>query len=121
MVHRPSELDSEDEDDFGYKDYGGLHLDFLATDDGTRVIYYDFGLDEGEVLTGTGDDDVESYYAFDDDVNRNPYIEWSDDKIQDEKHCRRTSWHRDVYLNCNPFHEFGLVDTFPEGLTKYLG
>jgi len=109
------------EEERTYENYGGLELRFLETDDSTRVIYHDYGLDEGEVLTGTGDDDVEYYYAFDDDLKRNPYVGWEDDEIQDVKHCRRTSWHRDLYLNCNSFHEFGLLDTFLKGESKYLG
>ena len=121
MVLYPSELSSWDKEEQDSEDFGELHLKFLGTDDGTRVIYNDFSLEEGEVLTGKGDDDVDSYYAFDDDVKRNPYIAWEDGKIQEEKHCRRTSWHRDIYLNCNSFHEFGLLDTFRQGQTKYLG
>ena len=120
MLYPSEDLDPKEEEP-QFEDYGGLDFKFLETDDAARIIFHESRSDRGEVLTGTGDDDAEYYYAFDDDVERNPYIGWSDDKIQDEKHCRRTSWHRDLFLNCNSFHEFDLLGTFVEGESKYLG
>ena len=74
----------------------------------------------GIFLFGT-DDANDLYYAFDDDVKRNPLVGWDDPDIQDEKQCRRTSWHRELNINCNSVHEFDLYTHFRSGDTKYLG
>lgn len=71
-----------------------------------------------EVLVG---DENDYYYNFDDDVRRNPLIAYDDDTIQDEKLCRRTSWHRNVRINCNMLHEFDVQWRFLNGETSFLG
>jgi hypothetical protein len=84
-----------------------------------RVIYHDFEGDESPDMHGTArrqrakeaDDNIlESYYAFDDDVQRNPYTMYDDDSIAETHRCRRTALHRRNPLNCNPFHELGIAD-----------
>lgn len=51
--------------------------------------------------------DVDQYYAFDDDYIRSSYVAYDDDSIQDEKRCRRVSWHRLHFPTCNSMHELG--------------
>lgn len=46
---------------------------------------------------------------------------WDDPDIQDEKQCRRTSWHRDLPINCNSVHEYDIYTRFSSGDTKFLG
>ena len=60
------------------------------------------------------------YYAFDDDEKRNPLVRWDDDSIQNEKFCRRTSWHRDLPIDCNRLHEYDVSGSFLVGETRYL-
>jgi hypothetical protein len=91
------------------KDYDGLEIRTMEADgmlaQQRRVIYHDPRDDQGYedlVLLGDKEEDVvDGYYAFDDDEKRNPLIAWEDDEIQDKKQCRRTSWHRDLPINCN--------------------
>jgi hypothetical protein len=93
-------------------DLGGLLLFVFEEEGQTRQIYHDFSQDEGQVyeIPSEGADDLHDYYyAFDDDALRNPLIAYDDENIQDEKQCRRVSWHRDTLLNCNSFHELGLA------------
>jgi hypothetical protein len=61
------------------------------------------------------------YYLVDDDVKRNPYVIWTDDKIQDEKLCRKTAWQQDMYLNCNTFHEFDFQTLVLNQKSKHIG
>jgi hypothetical protein len=106
----------------GYNpDFGHLQLSILEDFGTARVIYHDSYMDRGRVHLGQGDDTYDYYYAFDDDIKRNPYIGWSDDTIQDRKHCRRTSWHRNLLLNCNSFHEFDISSYALGGMFKYIG
>jgi len=73
------------------------------------------------ILCFPTDDEADFYYAFDDDEKRNPLDAWDDDKIQKEKKCRRTSWHRDLPINCNNVHEFNFEAHIRGGDTKFLG
>lgn len=105
--------------------FGGLNIQFLE-DEKRRIqrreIYHDFEFDRGfDDLLPLDDDYHDYYYAFDDDKKRNPLNAWNDDKIQDEKMCRRTKWHRDLLINCNTIHEFDVERRFAEGGTKFLG
>jgi hypothetical protein len=89
-----------------------------------RRIYHDFEQDQGyELLVSQEEDDDyhDYYYAFDDDTARNPVNAWDDPTIQDEKHCRRTSWHRDLPINCNSLHEFDVHTRFRLGDARFLG
>jgi hypothetical protein len=102
-------------------DHGGLEIKILEEErlrQQRREIYHNF-----EQLTpDDGDDDMDDfYYAFDDDAKRNPLVAWDDPDIQDQKTCRRTSWHRDLPINCNNLHEFDVLERFRSGNTKYLG
>lgn len=60
-------------------------------------------------------------YNFDDDYLRNPLWTWDDDKVQDEKTCRRNSWHRERPMDCNSMHELDLRGLMTEGNMKALG
>lgn len=114
----------------GRPDFGGIELR-IAEDQRyrsqQRVVYHDYHADLGytDLLAEQRDDDaeeeMESYYAFDDDAKRNPYHEYDDPDIHQHKQCRRTSWHRDVPLNCNTLHEFDFSYHITSGRTKFLG
>lgn len=75
--------------------------------------------------TSEGDPDnayYDPYYAFDDDVNRDPYQRDESEKRNPLKpesdgahrtniaQCRRVNWYRDLPINCNTIHE--LIDSF---------
>jgi hypothetical protein len=107
-------------------DHGGLDIKILE-DEKLRIqrreIFHDFKDDRGyeELINGPEDDDyVDNYYAFDDDFKRNPLLAWDDQEIHKTKQCRRTSWHRDLPINCNNLHEFDLEHRFRFGGTKFL-
>jgi hypothetical protein len=110
--YMPLPMKSALKEEAQYVDYGPLIL-YIMEEDGTqRNIRHDFDQDLGEgdddSLAAT-DDEHDYYYAFDDDTKRNPYIGWEDKDLQNEKQCRRVSWHRLVLLNCNSFHELGIA------------
>lgn len=108
--------------------FGGLNIQF-KDDERKRVerreIFHDYNVDRGydDLSAARQDDDDrhDYYYAFDDDHKRNPLVGWSDDRIQDEKTCRRTNWHRDLPINCNSMHEFDIQQKFAEGRSKFVG
>jgi hypothetical protein len=108
--------------------FGGLNILFLENETDRvrrREIFHDFDVDRGfdDLSAARQDDDDhhDYYYAFDDDYNRNPLVGWNDDKIQDSKPCRRNSWYRDLPINCNSIHEFGIQNKFADGSSKFLG
>ena len=107
-------------------DFGGIELR-IAEDirfrSKERTIYHDYHADEGyaEMLMERDDDEViESYYAFDDDAKRNPYVEYDDPDIHVRKQCHRTSWHRDLPIICNSLHEFDFRNSVGIGHTRFL-
>lgn len=110
-----------------YRDDGDLQIRFLedmTMRNQTRAIYHDFKDDRGylELVRGPkNDDSVEYYYNFDDDAKRDPLIAYNDHEIHKTKRCRRTSWHRDLLINCNNLHEFDIQGRFRGGDTRYLG
>lgn len=125
----PGSLDEEARKRATSANFGDLDVRFFQYDGEHRAIYYnereDWGYDElmyWDAATGEEqeDNDFDYYYAFDDDEARNPMIAYDDDTIQDEKHCRRTSWHRDLHVNCNKLHEFDVQDGFRKGDTSFL-
>ena len=61
------------------------------------------------------------YYAFDDDEKRNPYHRWNDDAMASQRHCRRTAFHRDLYLNCNNFHQLDVPRLTLENGVHFIG
>jgi hypothetical protein len=114
QFYMPLPMDNEAEEEAENVDHGQLDLRIVEQDGQERNIYDDY-LEEEESVA-EGDDEHDYYYAFDDDTKRNPYIGWEDKDLQDEKQCRRVSWHRLLLLNCNNFHELGIasnaVDSF---------
>jgi hypothetical protein len=112
----------------GRRHFGGLEITFpppgTVTHLQERKISHDFNEDKGyDELYAEADDDgnIEYYYAFDDDEKRNPLTIWDDPDIHLRKKCRRTSWHRDLPINCNGMHEFDFLDRVRGGDTKHLG
>lgn len=63
-------------------------------------IHEDETLEEGHIHRNwyDGDDYLDPYYAFDDDQIKFPG-------------CRRVSWHRYIFPNCNTFHEISMYET----------
>lgn len=126
-ILEPPRLQHEERIEARHYDHGDLEIKILEDESmrqQRREIYHDFEEDRSyNVLTADdGDDDMDDfYYAFDDDYKRNPLVGWDDPDIQDEKQCRRTSWHRDLPIDCNRLHEFDVLGRFRSGGTKYLG
>jgi hypothetical protein len=107
-------------------DFGGLEIRFFRNTERVhqRIIYHDFNEDKGydELLDEADDDgDMENYYAFDDDEKRNPLTIWDDPDIHLRKKCRRTSWYRELPINCNSVHEFDFLSGVSDGGTTRLG
>lgn len=109
------------DDNFAQKsttpEYGGLYFNFTKSRGKTRMPRIKHDHTDPQVIIG--DDDRDSYYAYDDDYLRNPYIEIKADNYDtyydyqetDEEHvCRRISEHRLYFPNCNSFHETSLVE-----------
>lgn len=46
---------------------------------------------------------------------------WEDDNIQNERHCRRVAFHREIQINCNNFHEFDFQALVTRGESSYVG
>jgi hypothetical protein len=110
--YMPLPMESALKEEAQHVDYGPLILYMMEEDGKQRNIHHDFDQDLGagdDDSLVVADDDREYYYAFDDDTKRNPYIGWDDQNLQNEKQCRRASWHRLVLLNCNSFHELGIA------------
>jgi hypothetical protein len=108
----PMDSEAEEEEEAENSAYGGLDIHIFEEDGQQRTIYHDFLQDQGggdDDSVAAGDDEQDYYYAFDDDTKRNPYIGWEDKELQNEKQCRRVSWHRLLLINCNSFHELGLA------------
>jgi hypothetical protein len=135
LFHNPGPLNDEAEIRMKVKNFGDLNLRFFKYDDDEtprrsifRAEQEDWTAEElyyWDPITETHldefDDHIEYYYSFDDDVARNPMIGYDDDKIQDEKRCRRTAWHRNIETNCNKLHEFDVERRFRDGETSFLG
>jgi hypothetical protein len=106
-------------------DFGDVKNLMIYEDEGmTRVIYRNlqgergFSADEDKEKSEWGYFDY--IYAFDDDYERNPYQLWEDEKLKDEKECRRTSWHRRNPIDCNSMHEYDLLEETRRSRTEYL-
>ena len=96
----------------------GLDL-YLLEENVSRVIYHSFWEDEGEVRDYSfKDDDVETYYAYDDDYIRDVYKSYDDDDLKGDGTCRRVHWHRYHFPNCNSFHEMDMAVRFPVYLSS---
>lgn len=93
-------------------DYGDLKMTFLDQGE-RRIIHPDPMALHGHVWTEDEyeDEGWDEYYSFDDDFQRNlPFKEIN-------KTCRRVSFHRNYFPNCNLFHEIEIM----KGTNKYLG
>ena len=110
-VVEPPELGEDEMEESLTVDHGGIDLRFFARqEDMKRVIYKH--LPDMETIhdqyTDDGNEYNDNYYAFDDDEKRSPYA--GDEKIDVETHeCHRTSWHRQLPINCNVMHEFDFL------------
>jgi hypothetical protein len=120
QFYMPLPMDDEAEEEGENVDYGELDIHIFEEEGQQRNIYHDFLQDIGgeDDSIEAGDDEQDYYYAFDDDEKRNPYIGWEDKDLQNEKKCRRVSWHRLVLINCNSFHELGLASNALEGFSR---
>jgi hypothetical protein len=103
------------EDHFLQADFGQLSISLLDSNQATRQILYEpdaeptlkFKPVDDRTLTMKKRWDA-YYYAFDDDTIRSPYTVFKDKTVEKENHCRRSSWHRDTFPNCNDFHAIGV-------------
>ncbi|GAX24697.1 hypothetical protein FisN_4Hh255 [Fistulifera solaris] len=100
-------------------DYGGLNIHFLAEGNAPRAI--DVHRQPNWPPHDTDENDIDTYYAFDDDIVRNPYSEYDDDSIRTSKHCRRVAWHRKLPINCNLIHELDFLSSIQDGTAKFAG
>lgn len=98
-----------------YVDFGDIDLKLLANDDAKRQIYIMVEDLQGiyRSLYQQRDDDYEQYWAFDDDIERNPYTLFDNYNKGMEGICRRVSWYRLDLQNCNSMHELDLVTNTP--------
>jgi hypothetical protein len=109
-------------------DFGGLDIVFFENNSMAREIGSDAMSMQSEYRDYhivPRDDDQDNYYAYDDDIVRNPFRfvdEWyqedkrngedEDKSIEtDSKSCRRISEHRLYFPNCNSFHETPMLDS----------
>ena len=127
-----SELESESDDaiieEAESMDFGGLDLVFFENSNMARKIGHDAMSMQSEYRDHhivPRDDDQDNYYAYDDDVVRNPFRSVDERNLEDEwngedesksietdgKSCRRISEHRLYFPNCNSFHETPMLDS----------
>ena len=112
----PSKLGRTARKEGQYIDFGPIDLRLLPDDGTKRQIYVMVGDIQGDPksLDAERDDDYEPYWNFDDDIERNPYMLYTDyDASTMEGRCRRTSWHRGNYPVCNSMHELDLLTNTP--------
>lgn len=110
---QPDSLDEKDALSDPVADYG-LKLQLLE-ENVTRVIYHDVMDDLGKVRDySVKDDDVDTYYAYDDDYVRDVYKTYDGDEMKGAGPCRRLNWHRYHFPNCNSFHEMDITVSIPE-------
>jgi hypothetical protein len=129
-VQPPRSTEILQEDGFFIADFGPLVVSLLdsSSEEAARQILY--APDAAGTLKFMPADDrtltVQKkwdayYYAFDDDTIRSPYTVFKDKTVEKENHCRRTSWHRDTFPNCNDFHALGVTSRALAHGMKYLG
>ena len=112
VVTSPPQLGDKEIDEWQFIDYGGLDMSFFEEEDSKRQIFVDYGELNGDyrdVDVTPHDDDVDTYFAFDDDVTRNEFADRKQDDHGDLQ-CRRIKEHRINYQNCNSVHELALLD-----------
>ena len=109
QIWPPSPLEHREQEEALDTDYGVLDLRLFLSDGMKRVLYKyprDYQQHTSSSFDDTSENDIDYYYAFDDDAKRNPYLAYSDESVRHSKKCRRTSWHRALPINCNAMHEF---------------
>jgi len=112
VVSSQPRLGDEEIDEWQFIDYGGLDMSFFEEDNSKRQIFVDYGelnTDYRDVDVTPHDDDIDTYFAFDDDVERNEFADRKQDDHGDLQ-CRRVKEHRINYQNCNSVHELALLD-----------
>ena len=99
--------------DYLEEDYGGIDVELFEEDTAVRNIYHDPEQDRTDYRNpdDSRDDDVDLYYAFDDDFIRDKF-----EKEEDDGYCRRVSVHRLSFPTCNNYHEISFIDSH----AKYL-
>ena len=112
--------------EFQTVDYGALQFELLESGNGyVREIEYTGNEKMWEKFTPTVDTRLEKYYyAYDDDVNRNPIRGWgkdNQDHLEKTHHCRMTAMHREITPNCNVIHEIDFHGFANEDKGYYLG
>ncbi|CAB9518281.1 Probable serine/threonine-protein kinase [Seminavis robusta] len=114
-IHYPRELGHKQQREMQYVDFGNIHLRLLPNDEQKRQIYRLIQDLQGDPrsLNEARDDDYDGYYAFDDDIEKNPYSDYDDYTPSMEGRCRRVAWHRYNLPNCNAMHELDLVTNTP--------
>jgi hypothetical protein len=115
----PKDMDPMAELDGPWMDFGGLNLKFFEDEGAARQIERDYELlvtdfRDYNAKETTTDDEMDKYYAFDDDYVRNEVVE--EQHGRRGKRCRRVAEHRLNFQNCNTFHETSLL----ESNVKYL-
>lgn len=122
VMKKLPDLDEEEAERAFRPNHGGIHAKALSATDWQRKI----APEEEEMPSRQSvrlghhrsvHDTVDDYYAFDDDVKRNPY---SSGDESERKFCRRTSWHRNLPINCNSLHEFDLMSITADNRMNYL-
>ena len=119
-IHPPPHVDMSWKD-LMTPDFGSIVLTGVMGDP-SKIIHgpddrrlFKFGPEESESLKG------DEYYAFDDDNLRNIYRDRSDDQLAKLKHCRRVSFHRDIFPNCNEFHAMDFTSRALADGASYIG
>jgi hypothetical protein len=122
----PTKLRRADDLQTMLPDFGGLVIRIPEDESkrlDRRVIQHDFQHDllYRNLISGPNDDDdVEGYYAFDDDNARNPLLRYDDHEIHKTKRCRRTNWHRSLFNTCLTFHEYDTLTRFRSNELQYV-
>ena len=114
LLNGPVKLDLASENEGLFADFGLLEFKFLEEDGARRNIYYDPDQFKTEFREHdkAPDDDVDMYYAFDDDYQRGHDTAYNDQNvIDDDKKCRRVSEHRLNFQTCNCAHELNIVES----------
>ena len=130
-IQSPIEMStsSDDGSDRNQPDFGGLIL-FDDKDDSSYGAEIKYGPDDKFLERFRPKDDKTLkrrgsfdwyYYQFDDDENRNPMHGYRDESLAQTKHCRRVSWHRDIYPNCNEFHQLDTPKLAMQDGVNYIG
>jgi hypothetical protein len=101
-------------------DYGSLDIVFLEGNVSKVIVPnpWEFRGKVYDSRSNNKDDDIDMYYyAFDDDYLRDNYQTFDDDDIKNSGSCRRVSWHRLQFPNCNTFHEMDSSHFIPRYLS----